>query len=105
MKSFLLAAILATFTLYNSGSAVAGARGEHIGWQVRQPSRFIVSGVLRQDGTTDVIKPIHSIVTAADSKGAVTAFTDTARRDYPRYTLIATLASPVPAVGTCENNI
>lgn len=105
MKTLVFAAIFAFTFVCNTALANAGTRSEQIGWQVHQPTRFIVSGVLRQDGTVDVIKPIHGIVTADDSKAAVEAFTDTARTQYPGYTIIATLASPVPVVGTCENNI
>jgi hypothetical protein len=36
MKRFLLAAILATLTLYDSESALAGARDERIGWHANK---------------------------------------------------------------------
>lgn len=85
--------------------ALARDRDARVGWNVHQPIRFIVSGVLRRDGTTDVIKPIHSVVTADDSETAVASFSRTAREQYPGYTLIATLASPIPAVGICESSI
>jgi hypothetical protein len=81
------------------------ARHLTTGWHVRQPARFIVSGVLRKDGTTDVIKPIHAILVADDTETAVRKFKSTATGSYPGYTLIATLASPVPAAGTCESAI
>lgn len=105
MKAFVSAAFFATVILFSSGSAVAGSRGERIGWQVHQPPRFIVSGVLRQDGTQDTIKLIHEVATATDDRQAVTTFANEAKQKYPGYTLISVLATPVPAVGTCENNI
>lgn len=80
-------------------------RGTAIGWRVNQPTRFMVSGVLRQDGTPGVIKPIHSIITASTRDDAVAQFSEAARREYPGYSLISTLASPVPLIGTCEINI
>jgi hypothetical protein len=80
-------------------------RSTRIGWHVRQPTRFMVTGVLRKNGTTDVIKPIQAIVVADDGDAAVRTFTKSAVKNYPDYALIATLASPVPAAGTCENSI
>lgn len=76
-----------------------------VGWHVHQPARFMVSGVLRKNGTTDVIKPIQAIVSAADSDSAMRQFSKTVQRQYPGYSLIATLASAVPAAGTCESAI
>ncbi|SDR62964.1 hypothetical protein [Paraburkholderia tuberum] len=105
LKALMPALAIAVTGLAASAPGVATERGAHIGWTVHQPTRFIVSGVLRQDGTSDVIKPVHGIVTADDSEAAVSAFSQTTRRQYPGYTLIATLASPVPAAGTCENSI
>ncbi|GAB6849160.1 hypothetical protein [Paraburkholderia kururiensis] len=105
MKALRLATVALVMSLCGAVSAATNERGANIGWKVRQPTRFIVSGVLRKDGSTDVIKPIHGIVTADDSAKAIAAFSNTARQQYPGYALIATLASPVPQVGTCENNI
>ncbi|REE07243.1 hypothetical protein B0G71_7727 [Paraburkholderia sp. BL27I4N3] len=105
VKALTGAFFVSALSLQGAAAASAGERGAHIGWHVRQPARFIVSGVLRQDGTTDVIKPIHAIVAADDGEAAVAMFSGTARKQYPGYTLIATLASPVPAAGTCENSI
>lgn len=105
IKAPIVGSFIAVTGLEGALPASAGERGAHIGWHVRQPARFIVSGVLRQDGTKDVIKPIHAIVTADDENAAIAMFTGTARKQYPGYTLIATLASPVPAAGTCENSI
>ncbi|MFM0572598.1 hypothetical protein PQQ88_30270 [Paraburkholderia caledonica] len=105
VKALIAASFVAVVTVHGAAPASAGERGAHIGWHVRQPARFIVSGVLRQDGTTDVIKPIHAIVAADDENAAVAIFSGTARKQYPGYTLIATLASKVPAAGTCENSI
>lgn len=75
------------------------------GWHVHQSPRYVVSGVLRKNGATDVIKPVHAIV-AADTKDlAVRQFEQSIQRQYPGYALIATLASPIPLAGTCENSI
>ncbi len=105
LKALVAASFVPVVSLQGAAPASAGERGAHIGWHVRQPARFIVSGVLRQDGTTDVIRPIHAIVAADDGDAAVAMFSGTTRKQYPGYTLIATLASPVPAAGTCENSI
>lgn len=105
LKPLLLALVASTAALPNVASADKYVRGAHIGWTVHQPTRFMVTGVLRQDGSSNVIKPIHGIVTAGTSDAAVSAFSTTARQQYPGYTLIATLASPVPAAGACENSI
>lgn len=82
-----------------------GDRSTRIGWHVRQPTRFMVSGVLRKNGSTDVIKPIQSILTADDGSTALQIFIKSAQTQYPGYVLIATLFSPVPTAGTCENAI
>jgi len=105
IKALIIGSFIGTACLEVAAPASAGERGAHIGWHVRQPARFIVSGVLRQDGSKDVIKPIHAVVTADDENAAIAMFSDTARKQYLGYTLIATLASPVPAAGTCENSI
>jgi hypothetical protein len=94
MKRIVVAVVLAV------ASSMAFA-----GWHVHQPTRFIVSGVLKKDGTTDTIRPIHAIVVAETGDTAVQQFSQTARRDYPGYSLIATLASPVPEAGRCESSI
>ncbi|HDR9474411.1 hypothetical protein [Burkholderia multivorans] len=100
--------IITALLVAASSAALAGgfdSRATRIGWHVRQPVRFMVSGVLRKNGTQDTIKPIHAIVEASDSDSAVREFVRSAQKQYPGYSLIATLASRVPAVGTCENVI
>ncbi|BCF95389.1 hypothetical protein [Paraburkholderia largidicola] len=97
--------VIGALALSIASAACAYDRGAHAGWQVHQPARFIVSGVLRKDGTADVIKPIHAIETADTADAAVAAFSRSAGRQYPGYTLIGTLASPVPPAGTCESSI
>lgn len=101
---------LVVATLFAAGSSVAIADGSdsraaRVGWHVQQPTRFMVSGVLRKNGTTDVILPIQAIIAADDDDTAIKMFAKTAQHDYPAYSLIATLASPVPAAGKCENSI
>lgn len=99
----MLALVAATSSsVFADGSFSRTAR---IGWHVRQVPRFMVSGVLRKNGTTDVIKPIQAIVVADDGETAVRAFAKSAERDYPDFALIATLKSPIPVAGTCENSI
>ena len=85
--------------------AATAGRGSHIGWKVRQPTRFMVSGVLKKDGTADTIKLVHEIDVADSSEAAVAALTKNVGVQYKGVTLISVLASPVPAVGACENNI
>lgn len=100
--------LAATLFAAVSSAAIAGgsdSRAVRIGWHVQQPTRFMVSGVLRKNGTTDVILPIQAIITADDDDTAIKMFAKTAQHDYPAYSLIATLASPVPAAGKCENSI
>ena len=101
--------LLAATLLAAGSSAVLAdgndSRAARIGWHVQQPTRFMVSGVLRKNGTTDVIKPIQAIIAADNDGSAIKMFAATAQHDYPAYSLIATLASPVPAAGKCENSI
>lgn len=97
----------ALFAAVSSAAIADGSdsRAVRIGWHVQQPTRFMVSGVLRKNGTTDVILPIQAIITADDDNTAIKMFAKTAQHDYPAYSLIATLASPVPAAGKCESSI
>ncbi|WP_322075486.1 hypothetical protein [Burkholderia cenocepacia] len=64
-----------------------------------------MSGVLRKNGSNDVIKPVHSIIEAVASDAAVRDFERSAARQYPGYTLLATVVSRVPKAGTCESSI
>lgn len=105
VKALIIAAALATGGPLLPHAAFAADRGVHAGWTVRQPTRFMVSGVLQRTGSPDIIKPIHSIITADDGDVAIARFARTAQQEYPEYRLLSTLASPVPEVGTCENNI
>ena len=105
IKAFLFAAPIFAMSVFGPANAAPIERGAHIGWHVHQPTRFIVSAALQKHGTTDVIKPIHVIVTAETDESAVALFAKTAAAQYSGYTLMATLASPVPATGTCENSI
>ncbi|WP_432263581.1 hypothetical protein [Cupriavidus sp. TMH.W2] len=57
------------------------------------------------DGSREVIKPIHAIVTADSEDEAVSQLAQSAKRQYPGYTLISTLTSPVPVTGKCEIHI
>ncbi|OUL87672.1 hypothetical protein CA602_13115 [Paraburkholderia hospita] len=100
--------VVATLVAAASSGAFAAAsdsRSTRIGWHVHQPVRFMVSGVLRKNGTTDVIKPIQGVIAADDGDAAVRSFPRNAQKQYPGYSLIATLASPVFQAGTCENTI
>lgn len=75
-------------------------------WEVLQPIRFMVSGVLRKNGTPNVdIKPIQAIFVAKDAGTAVKMLSTFAGNAYPGYELIATLASRVPASAACANSI
>lgn len=101
---------LVAATLLAAASSVALAddfdsRVVSIGWHVSQPTRYMVSGVLRKNGTTDVIKPIQTIVIADNGETAIKMLEKTAQHEFPSYSLIATLASPVPPAGKCENSI
>lgn len=102
--------VLIVATLIAAASPAAFADGSEsrsltIGWHVNQPTRFTVSGVLRENGTTDVFKPIQMIVVAEDEVTAIRTFEKSAQRDFSSFSLIATLASPVPPAGKCENSI
>lgn len=108
MRKGFKALIVATLMAAASSAAFADgseSRSVNIGWRVNQPTRFMVSGVLRKNGTTDVIKPIQSIIVAEDEVTAIRMFEKSAQRDFPSFSLIATLASPVPPAGKCENSI
>lgn len=105
IRGFVIGVTVAAGALLSPAASFATERGVHAGWHVRQPVRFMVSGVLQRIGSPDVIKPIHSIITADDGDIAIARFARTAQQQYPGYTLVASLASPVPEVGTCESNI
>lgn len=94
-----LAALLVVLPLATAST------GAFASWHVHQPTRFMVSGVLKKNGTTDTIKPIQVIVVADTGGTAIQQFSKTAQHDYPGYSFIATLASPVPNAGRCENSI
>ncbi|MCY1554939.1 hypothetical protein D9M68_915530 [compost metagenome] len=81
------------------------ARSESIGWSIRQPTRFVVSGVLQKNGEQSIIKPVHAIEIAESEDMAVRKFADSLAREFKGYTLISTLATRIPAVGVCETNI
>ncbi|MGF6440698.1 hypothetical protein [Paraburkholderia youngii] len=88
--------------------ALAGRQGgsfERSGWVVRQPTRWIVSGVLQANTAHNVIKPIHTILVEPTEDAALAAFAKLARHDYPDFTLIGSLATRVPDAGRCENSI
>ncbi len=59
IKAFIVGFLVAGLSFRAAIPAAASEWAAHIGWQVRQPTRFMVSGVLRQDETTGVFKPIH----------------------------------------------
>ncbi|WP_342051334.1 MULTISPECIES: hypothetical protein [unclassified Cupriavidus] len=100
-----LATIATALVLATTPALAGGYTNQQIGWQVTQPARFMVTGVLRLDGTNDTIKPIHAIIAAASEAEALSKLIASAKRQYPGYTLISTLASPVPAAGKCEISI
>ncbi|AMR77942.1 hypothetical protein [Cupriavidus nantongensis] len=102
-KSFLVASTVALAAVAAHAQGYSG-RWESISWQVSQPTRFMVSGVLQKTGTMD-IKPVHGIFTAKTGDAAVADFAEQVRTKYPGYALISTLASPVPLAGTCELQI
>ena len=77
----------------------------HAGWEVRQPTRWVVSGVLQKNDAHSVIKPVHAILVDDTEDAALADFARQARHDYPEYTLIGTLATRVPDAGRCENSI
>lgn len=79
--------------------------GADFGWQVKQPKRFFVSGVLRKDGTTDTINLIHGTYAADSGDAALQLFADQAKRQYVGYTLISQLVTEVPKIGECELHI
>lgn len=85
-------------------NAAPGERGIQIGWKVHQPTRFMVSGILRKDGSADE-QLYHVIVEAPNEKVAVDTYVASALASHPGYKLVGTLATPVPPAGSCENNI
>lgn len=103
MKAPLLV-VVAALTLCASATASPVERGAHIGWRVHQPTRFMVSGILRQDGATDE-QLYHVIVDAPTEQVALETYVRSALATHPGYRLVGTLATPVPAAGSCENNI
>ncbi|MBR8426159.1 MULTISPECIES: hypothetical protein [Burkholderia cepacia complex] len=103
MRAFLLG--LAILMAQPAAWADQIGRGPQIGWQVKQPIRFVVSGILRKDGSTDVVRPVHAIFEAQTDKDAVRQFEDEIGRRFRGYTLVGVLVDPIPPVGRCENGI
>ncbi|MGF6996909.1 hypothetical protein P3T25_005284 [Paraburkholderia sp. GAS32] len=103
LKALFLAAVVG-MSLSVSTHAAPGERGTQIGWKVHQPTRFMVSGILRKDGSTDE-QLYHVIVEAPTEKVAVDTYVASALASHPGYKLVGTLATPVPPAGSCENNI
>ena len=75
------------------------------GWHVAQPSRFFVSGVLRKNGTTNVIKVTHGIYVAESADVALRQFMREAQENFDGYSVLTTLVSAVPRSGRCERVI
>lgn len=101
---------LCVFAALAVGIALASPARSESGrqhWQVQQPTRFIVTGVMRKDVTTDEIKlkPVHGIITADTQAEAERIFSQDAKHDYPGYTLIEMFSTLVPVVGTCNTSI
>lgn len=105
MRKWLLSLAFALLLGQVGAARADDGRDARGGWHVHQSPRYVVSGVLRKNGTTDVIKPVHSIIKAGTEDSAVRQFEQSIQRQYPGYGLIATLASPIPLTGTCENSI
>jgi len=105
MKRLAIVLAISFAVLSVSTLAATTGRASNIGWKVHQPTRFMVSGVLKKDGTADTIKLVHEIDVADSSEAVVAALTKNVSVEYKGFTLISVLASPVPAVGACENNI
>lgn len=62
---------------------------------VRNHSDFMISGVLRSNSDGIVIKLVHAIKTANSANEAVGMFMAEILRQYPGYSLIDTVASPI----------
>lgn len=103
MRAFLLG--LTILMTLPAARADQVGRGPQIGWQVKQPTRFMVSGILRKNGTTDVIRPVHGIFEAPTDKDAARQFEDEIVRQFRGYSLMGVLVDPVPPSGRCENGI
>jgi hypothetical protein len=61
----------------------------------------MVPGVLHKNGTADAVMPFQAIIVADKSDAAIEIFAKAAQHDYPGHRLIGTLASSVPAAGSC----
>lgn len=107
IKALLLVATVSTLSVCAGASPSSNGRGANLGWKVHQPTRFMVSGILRKDGTGDeqILDLYHVIVEAPTEKVAVDTYVQSALASHPGYKLVGTLATPVPAAGSCENNI
>jgi hypothetical protein len=103
MKALLWIMVLA-LGVCAGAAASPSERGAHIGWKVHQPTRFMVSGILRREGATDE-QLYHVIVEAPTEQVALETYVRSALASHPGYRLVGTLPTPVPAAGSCENNI
>lgn len=77
--------------------------GPLINWQAKQPTRFMVSGILRKEGSADAIRPVHGLFDAQTDREAARLFQDEIGQRFKGYVLVAVLVDPVPPDGRCEN--
>jgi len=78
-----------TLTPFHGDGAQTGAAARS------NQGRFVVSAVLRRDGQSDVIKLVQSVERAESADAAVGAITRKALAQYPGYSVLSTLVSPL----------
>lgn len=88
-----------------TAQAAAYSRAVQIGWTVKQPTRYVVTGVLRKDGVDGVVRAAHSIEVADTEQEAKAKFAAGVARQYRGYTLIEIIAQRIPNVGVCMSDV
>lgn len=111
MKSVMRTFIVPILTLASCAVPALAAqpatysRAVSIGWTVKQPTRYVVTGVLKKDGVDAVVRAAHSIEVADTEREAKAKFSASVARQYPGYTLIEVIAQQIPNVGICMSDI
>jgi hypothetical protein len=73
------------------------ASADGYGWAIAQPPKkeFLVSGVLKKDSGEITIRLFHSLEVARSEDEALGSFTRTVLDNYPGYSVLTTLVTPV----------
>nr|WP_280971459.1 hypothetical protein [Cupriavidus gilardii] len=94
MTHTIAALIVALVALANPATTSAASPPR---WEVQPAPRFLVSAVLRKDVNGVAVKLVHGVMPASTADAAVGAFTRRVMREYPEYSLMDTIVTPLPS--------